>query len=145
MEYCVQAWSPHLKKDIDCLEKVQRAATKMVHGFCHVPYEDRLKRLGLTSLEERRIRGDLIEAYKITTVREAVDRGQFFQLSACEYNLRGHSMKLSKQRASRDIRKFFYSHRVVQEWNKLPQAVIDATSVNQFKNRMDKYWQRYGH
>ena len=119
--------------------------TKMVRGFCHLPYEDRTKRLGLTSLEERRIRGDLIEAYKIMIGREAVDRGQFFQLSACEYNLRGQSMKLSKQRASRDIRKFFYSQRVVQEWNKLPQAVIDATSVNQFKNRMDKYWQRYGH
>ena len=109
-------------------------------------YEDRLKRLGLTSLEERRIRGDLIEVYKIMTGREAVDRGQFFQLSACEYNLTGHSMKSSKQRASRDIRKFLFSQRVVQEWNKLPlQAVIDATSVNQFKNRMDKYWQRYGH
>jgi len=86
--------------------------TKMVRGFCHLPYEDRTKRLGLTSLEERRIRGDLIEAYKIMIGREAVDRGQFFQLSACEYNLRGQSMKLSKQRASRDIRKFFFSQRV---------------------------------
>jgi len=55
------------------------------------------------------------------TGRETVDRDQFFQLSAnsaCEYNLRVHGMKLSKQRASRDIRKFFYSQRVVQEWNK---------------------------
>ena len=79
------------------------------------------------------------------TGREAVDRDQFFQLTACEYNLSGHSMELSKQRASRDIRKFLFSQRVVQEWNKLPQAVIDATSVNQFKNTMDKFWQRYGH
>jgi len=89
MEYCVQAFSPHLKKDIDCLEKAQTAATKMVRGFCHLPYEDRLKRLGLTSLEERRIRGYLMEAYKIMTGRETVDRDQFFQLSAnsaCEYN-----------------------------------------------------------
>ena len=62
-----------------------------------------------------------------------------FQLCACEYNLRGHSMKLSKQRASLDVWKFSFSQRVVQEWDKLHQEVIDATSVNQFKNRLDKY------
>ena len=138
MEYCVQAWSPHLKKDIECLEKVQRAATKMVHGLRHLPYEDRLVHLGLTTLEERRTRGDLIEAYKIITGKEAVDREHFFQLSSCEYNLRGHSMKLSKQRPSIDVRKFFFRQRVVNEWNLLPQEVVDATSVNQFR-------QRHGH
>ena len=77
--------------------------------------------LGLTTLEER-IRYDLIETFKIMTEREAVDRDQFFQLSACEYNLRGHSMKFS------------FSHLVLQDWNKLPQEVIECyTSVNQFK------------
>ena len=79
------------------------------------------------------------------TGREAVDHDQFFQLSSCEYKLRGHSMKLSKQRASLDVRKFSFSQRVVQAWNKLPQEVVDATSVNQFKNRLHKFWQRYGH
>jgi len=54
-------------------------------------------------------------------------------------------MKLLKQRASLDVRKFFFSQRVVNEWNLLPQDVVDATSVNQFKNRPDKFWQRYGH
>jgi len=54
-------------------------------------------------------------------------------------------MKLSKQRASLDVRKFSFSQRVVQEWNKLPQEVVDAMSVNQFKNRLDKFSQRYGH
>ena len=69
---------------------------------------------------------------------------QFFQLSTCEYQLRGHAMKLSKQRTSLDVRKFSFSQRVVQEWNKLSQDVVEATSVNQFKNRWDKFWQRYG-
>ena len=54
-------------------------------------------------------------------------------------------MKLSKQRTSLDVRKYSFSQRVVQEWNKLSQDVVEATSVNQFKNRLDKFWQRYGH
>jgi len=54
-------------------------------------------------------------------------------------------MKLSKQRTSVDVRKYSFSQRVVQEWNKLSQDVVNATSVNQFKNRLDKFWRRYGH
>ena len=54
-------------------------------------------------------------------------------------------MKLLKQRASLDVRKFFFSERVVNEWNLLPQDVVVAMSVNHFKNRLDKFWQRYGH
>ena len=69
----------------------------------------------------------------------------FFQLSICEYQLRGHTVNLSKQQTSLDVRKFSFSQRVVQEWNKLSQDVVEATSVNQFKNRLDKFWQRYGH
>ena len=73
------------------------------------------------------------------TGRQAVDREQFFQLSACEYNLRRQSIKLSKQRASLDVRKFIFSQRVVNEWNLLSQEVVVATSVNQLKNRLDMY------
>jgi len=54
-------------------------------------------------------------------------------------------MKLSKQRTSLDVRKFSFSQRVVREWNKLSQDVVEAASVNQFKKRLDKFWQRYGH
>jgi len=52
IEYCVQAWSLHLKNDIECLEKVQRSATKMVHGLRHLPYEQRLLHLGITTLQD---------------------------------------------------------------------------------------------
>ena len=86
--------SPYLKKDIETLERVQRAATKMVQGFHQLSYDDRLAQLGLTTLEQRRIRGDLIETYKIMTGKEAVDREHFFKLSACQYNLRGHNMEI---------------------------------------------------
>jgi len=60
LEYAIQAWSPYLRRDIDCLEKIQRRATKLVEGFYKVPYEQRLKRLKLTSLETRNSSGDEI-------------------------------------------------------------------------------------
>jgi len=88
MEYCVQAWSPYLKKDMECLEKVQRSATEMVHRLRHLSYEQRLRHLELTTLRERQIRGDLIETFKIMTGKERVDRSQFFELSTCQYQLR---------------------------------------------------------
>jgi len=122
MEFCIQAWSPYLQKDIKRLEKIQRRATKMVHGLKDIAYEDRLKILGLISLEKRRLRGDLTEVFKILTDRENVDKHQFFTPSTCSH-LRGHSLKLSKPRSTRQVRQNFFSQRVINVWNKLPSNV----------------------
>ena len=65
LEYCIQAWSPHHKKDIEVLKREQKRATKMVYGHGDLNYKDRLSLLELPSLEERRVRGYLIEAFKL--------------------------------------------------------------------------------
>jgi ribonucleases P/MRP protein subunit RPP40 len=138
LEYCVQMWSPHLKKDIDILERVQKRATKMIEGFRSFNYQERLQKLGLMRLDKRRIRGDLIQVYKMLNGGDKSEHSKFFQLSKVS-RTRGHSFKLLKKGARLDTRKYFFSQRVVNTWNRLPQAVVEATSVNLFKNRLDEF------
>ena len=77
LEYCIQAWCPHLRKDIDLLEKVQRRATRLIYSLHDLPNCDRLKRLKLTTLVTRRVRGDLIEVFTIIKSFEEVDSNIF--------------------------------------------------------------------
>jgi len=127
-----------LKKDIEKLETVQRRATRMIDGLGTVSYSERLKRTGLTTLEERRDRGDLIELFKIVRGFSRVDSNYF--LNFCNIRrIRGHSYEMNKDRSRLDIRKFFFSQRVVNKWNSLPVDVVEAVSVNSFKNRYDKF------
>ena len=100
-------------------------------------YEERLKIMGLVSLETRRVRADLLEVYKILSGLEGIDETKLFRrhISAT----RGHSMKLYKERVNRDVLKFSFANRVIEMWNKLPEEIISAKGLNIFKNRLDKY------
>ena len=80
LEYCVQYWSPFLRKDILALEGVQRSFTRLIPEMRGVDYEERLSRLGLYSLEFRRLRGDLMETYKMMRGLDRVEVERFFPL-----------------------------------------------------------------
>ena len=95
METCVQAWSPYFKKDIDILEKTQRRATKLIPSLKHLPYEERLRKLNLMPLVQRRLRGDLIETFKFMKGINKVHCSRFFQISQ-ESRTRGHDQKIFK-------------------------------------------------
>ena len=112
LEYCVQFWSPHYRKDVIALEGVQRRFTRMLPGMKHLSYEERLDRLGLFSLEQRRLRGDLIEVYKIMRGKDRVDREQLFPLVEGSVT-RGHKFKVRGRRFRGDVRKNFFTQKVV--------------------------------
>jgi len=137
LEYCIQAWNPHLRRDIDMLERVQKRATKLIEGYKNIAYNDRLEKTGLTTLENRRIRGDLIQVFKIVKGFDKLDYSNFFELSSSI--TRGHSYKLVKNRCNGKLRGNFFSQRVINSWNNLDQYVVDADSVNCFKNRIDPF------
>jgi ribonuclease P/MRP protein subunit RPP40 len=139
LEYCVQSWSPYFSKDIECLEKVQRLATKMMAGLRNMPYEDRLKSLGLFSLRRRRARGDLIETFKILKGITKGDVRHLFEL-APNRGTRGHNLKLRKTHAHLTGRANFFSNRVINMWNKLPMEVVCCERVVAFKHSLDKCW-----
>ena len=78
LEYCIQAWSPYLRKYIDMLEKIQRRVTKLIPGLIYLTYDERLKECGLTALATRILRGDQIEVFNILTGYENIDSNIFF-------------------------------------------------------------------
>ena len=144
LEYCIQACRPYRKKDIYKLDKVQRRATKMIPKLRDLSYESRLLQCGLTTLETSRLRGYQIKVFKIVNGYEDVDRNMFFKLKEGS-TTRGHKAGLVKEQCILDMRKYSFSHRVINEWNKLPNDCVSASSVNMFKNRIDIYLIRAGY
>ena len=144
LEYCLQAVGPFMRQDVEALEKVQRRATKLVAQVRELPYEERLRKLQLPSVKDRALRGDLIETYKILTMKLEVDPSVFFEVEE-ESKTRGHALKLKKRRSVSWLRSNFFSNRVVTVWNKLPCEVVQAETINQFKNRLDQHWAMVSH
>ena len=145
-----------MKKDCEVLEKVQRRLMRMLSDVKGETYEDKLEDAGLSTLKERRKRGDLIEAYKTMKGFNKVERSSWFefrneeQTGSTRENVviqEGKEEKktdvIYKRRANLEVRRNFYTQRVGREWNKLPEGVKNKKTINAFKNCLDK-WGRSG-
>ena len=141
LEYGQSVWSPYLIGDIKKIESVQRHATKQVNNLKDMSYPERLRKLNLPTLRFRRLRGDMIELYKI--LHEKYDRDVSMKLQRASRTSRGHEFKLFQERFRLDIRKFSFRNRVISSWNDLPNTVVIAPSINSFKNRLDKHWSNH--
>ncbi|KAK3090279.1 hypothetical protein FSP39_010600 [Pinctada imbricata] len=111
----------------------------MLPSLKNLTYEERLKSLELPTLRFRRLRGDIIEVFKILTgIYDKRVCSDLFELNLS--STRGHPFKLKKKRSRLDVRKHFFTNRVIDIWNSLPESVVLAKTLYSFENRLDKFW-----
>ena len=139
MEYANTIWGPHFLLDIRRLERVQRRATKMIPSLNDQSYQHRLTSLDLPSLTYRNTRGDLIFLYKLINGYFNLDFSTFFTLSP-NIHTRGNSLKLYKPFTHRLCRSNYFSVKVINHWNQLPEEIVSCTSLNRFKSLLDNYF-----
>lgn len=137
MEYAGPVWCPSLVGDQHLLESVQRWNTRLPFGLIRPDYPTRLKMMDLQSFKDRRNRGDLIVTYRALHGFFGVELDHLYR--RCTTQLRGHDYKLGKENFRTSQRQSFLSNRVFDSWNRLPQSVVSASTVNAFKNRLDRF------
>ena len=138
-EYGNVIWGPHYRMDMKSVESVQRRATKLIPELREKTYQERLKALKLPSLVYRRRRGDMIVMYKIQHGMLRIDSTDLF--TPLEFSrTRGHQYQVHKGAATMQQRMSSFSQRVVNDWNNLPNHVVDAPSLDVFKNLLDVHW-----
>ena len=135
LEYCSVVWSPFLLKDIDVLEGVQRYFTRRIAGLKIFGYKERLHILDLESLEERRLKNDLVMCYKIMNNLVDLELVNFFKLS--NGVTRGHSQKIVKPLVKNSKLQNLFQNRVVDSWNFLPNHIVTSKSIKSFKNGLN--------
>ena len=135
LEYASCVWSPHHVGKIKQVESVKRRLTKRLPRYATLDYKSRLLKLGIESLELRRLRQDLVYTYKLIFGLVSQSAGDFFKLanSVHSSNTRGHEYKLFVNYSRVDTRKYFFANRVINPWNSLPAEPEHFRSLSVFK------------
>ncbi len=120
-------------------------ATKVIPGLRDLSYEEILKECGLPTLKTRRLRGgDQIEVFKILNGYENIDSNIFLEIKESKITRR-HNYTLVKKQSRLDVRKYSFSQRTINVWNKLSTDCVHASSVNMFKNKIDNNLAKAGY
>ena len=133
VKYGNTIWGPYYVLDQKLIERIQRRATKLIPGLHDQPYVDRLARLYSPSLQYCHLRRDLILLYHMYHNNLGINFTDYFTTSHVTF-ARGHSYKLFKAHALSRVRSNFFSVRVIDFWNSLPNFFIQAPSITVFKN-----------
>ena len=158
LEYAVQAWNPYLEKDIMKIERVQIRASKIPKGLSNLSYDERLKILNITSLEDKRVRDDLIEMYKVVRGQDEIEwtkpsvlRSDVGLTDPVE-GIRGNQIRLCRNafrsrlrnNISRSVTQRYHFFTNSFRWNKLPETVVSVPSLVAFKSVLDGHHKRFG-
>ncbi len=139
LDYGTVIWNPYLIRDIQLVEKVQRRVTRTVRGLRNLPYEERLVQLQIDSLEKRRVKTDLTELFKIINGYTCLQPEHFFNFNV-QARTRGHNFKIYPNFSHLNVRKYFFTNRVVELWNRLPIEIVNAINVVNFKKLLNEYF-----
>ena len=131
-------WGTGYLCDLRRLESVQRSWTKEVDGLGNAEYGSRLRELGLFSIWGRMHRCELVKVWKCFNTEAGTGVLELFE-KRFHSSTRGHTLKLSLPRCRTEVRRRFWSVRVVDVWNELPASVVEAESLTTFKARLDSY------
>ena len=141
LEYAQAVWAPHSVKLVNMIENVQIRATKLFDGLGSLDYSERLRKLNLPTLSHRRARGSMIELWKHFNVYTRESLSSTFQPR--ERTTRAHDRQILERipkDGSRGLQANSFYYRHSKTWNNLPADVVNAPTINSFKNRLDKHW-----
>ena len=133
LEFAVPVWSPFLKSDCDNIERIQHKATKLISSIRNLSYEKRLEALNLTTVVERRQRGDLIQPYKILHNIDKLEKGIHFPIVINQ--MRSHCFKYFKEITRLNHRENFFN-RIANLWNSLPKEIINHLQSTVLKQQL---------
>jgi hypothetical protein len=141
LEFCTPAWSPWTRTDIECLENVQKEMVGMVSGLSAASYEGRLAELGLESLESRRRNADICTMHKLVHGIGDIDINGWFEhrVGDTVTRARADPLNVLSKNGTLELRRNFFTIRVVKDWNAVPNEIKNILVPGQFKRALARW------